>query len=418
MVHGLSTWNGRSYSNPYYGPGLGTSLDDLAVGLNLVDSPANAAGPHNYVAYNILNPDWANRTMATALWQLGIPTAATVMHGAHWVAVIGVETDVNPRPNQAYKIYGFFVSDPWTGYQQANPFDQKGNAVPLGLGEHKFCSTRINPNRAANDELWSTLFNPAGGPPVPYYGYGVGYKFEVEPIGPIALDTGNNGEYTSVPAPSVILSNAPLTVAGALAYATNSLDNDAFLDQQPGFENGNWDMANAELVQYPSDGPNEGDWLIPYEGSGGVNDVTGFVMVDEETGDLDEAVWMNPTDSVPFMALTNIEEMETEEFNGIVPDDNTSPPQLAIKYDGGLLKVINPGPPAVTNYLFTGTNAVTLTWGSTPMTTNTFSVQQIGDLAQTNWTPVNLPTSTNGAGDFLMTVPVTSPQNFFRLSYP
>jgi len=119
LVHGLSTYNGVTYRNPYYGPGLGTSLDDLAVVLNLVDSPANAAGPHNYVAYNIVNPDWANRTMATTLWQLGIPTAATVEHGAHWVAVVGVETDVNPKPNQAYKIYGFDVSDPWTGYQQA-----------------------------------------------------------------------------------------------------------------------------------------------------------------------------------------------------------------------------------------------------------------------------------------------------------
>ena len=396
LVHGLNTYNGLTYNNPYYGPGLGTSLDDLAVGLNLMDSPANLAGPHNYISYNILNPDWANRTMADALWQLGIPAAATVMHGAHWVSVVGVETDVNPVANGRFTIYGFFVQDPWTGYQQANPFGPNGQRLPPGLAENKFCSTRINPNRAANDQLWSELFNPAGGPPLPLYGSGVGYKFEVEPVGPVTLDTGNNGEYSSVPAPSAILANAPITAAAALVIATNDLAADAFLKQQAGFTDGGWDLANATLVQYPTDGPNEGDWLLPYEGPGGTNDVTGYVLIDVETGDLDEAVWMNPGDVVLSMSLTNVETLETDEFLEIVPDDNEGEPQLSIQN--------------------TGTNSVVLTWPPTFLTT--YSVQQTTSLLPANWVTMPVITTTNLAGQIQAVVPVLpgQTQSFYRLT--
>jgi hypothetical protein len=395
LVHGLNTYNGLTYNNPFYGPGLGTSLDDMAAGLNLMDSPANLAGPHNYISYNILNPDWANRTMADALWQLGIPAAATVMHGAHWVSVVGVETDVNPVANGRFTIYGFFVQDPWTGYQQANPFGPNGQLLPPGLAENKFCSTRVNPNRAANDQLWSELFNPAGGPPLPLYGSGVGYKFEVEPVGPLALDTGNNGEYSSVPAPSAILANAPITAAEALVIATNDLTADAFLNQQEGFTDGGWDLANATLIQYPTDGPNEGDWLLPYEGPGGTNDVTGFVLIDVETGDLDEAVWMNPGDVVSSMSLTNVETLETDEFLEIVPDDNAGEPQLSIQS--------------------TGTNTVVLTWPTTFLTS--YAVEQTTSLAPANWVTVPVTTTTNLAGEIQAVVPVTpgQSQSFYRL---
>lgn len=400
LVHGLNTYNGITYRNPFYGPGLGTSLDDVQVGLNLMDSQVyTAAGPHTYISYNVANPDWANRTMADGLAQLGIPAAATVEHGAHWICVVGVETDVVPVANGQYKIYGFFVQDPWTGYQQVNPNAPNGNPLPPGLAEEKFCSTRINPNRLANDEAWASLFNPTGGPPLPLYGYGIGYKFEVEPIGPIALDTGNNGEYTSIPGPSTILSNSPLTVAEALVYGTNDIDADAFMSEQPGFTNsGSWDINNAMLVQYPSDGPNEGDWLIPYEGSGGVNDVTGFVMIDEETGDLDEAVWMNPSDDVPSMSLSEVDAMETDEFYDIVPDDNIEEPVLGIQPDA------------------TNTNNVALSWPVSDLMTNSYSLQQNSSLASTNWmTLTNVPVVAGGQSQ--VSVPASSGLAFFRLLF-
>ncbi len=403
LVHGLNTYNGLTYVNPFYRAGLGTSLDDLQVGLNLMDSQVyTAAGPHTYISYNILNPDWANRTIADGLAQLGIPAAVTVEHGAHWVCVVGVETDVAPVANGAYKIYGFFVDDPWTGYQEANPFGPNGQLLPPGLAEEKFCSTRINPNRLANDELWAALFNLAGGPPLPLYGYGLGYKFEVEPVGPIALDTGNGGEYTSIPAPSPILPNAPITASNALFLATNEMTGDSFVEEQPGLTNGTWDLADATLVQYPTDGPNEGDWLVPYDGSGGVNDVTGFLMIDEETGDIDEAVWMNPGDAVPSMTLAQIDAMETDEYDDIVPDDNAGEAQLNIQV-------------GVPYNNFNNTNVI-LSWSVDPLLTNMYSVQVLGNLLESNWmTLTNVPIMTNG--QFQMSLPATGPPQFYRLYF-
>jgi len=214
-------------------------------------------------------------------------------------------------------------------------------------------------------------------------------------VGPLALGTGNNGEYSSVPAPSAILGNAPITAAEALVIATNDLTADAFLNQQEGFTDGGWDLANATLIQYPTDGPNEGDWLLPYEGPGGTNDVTGFVLIDVETGDLDEAVWMNPGDVVSSMSLTNVETLETDEFLEIVPDDNAGEPQLSIQS--------------------TGTNTVVLTWPTTFLTS--YAVEQTTSLAPSNWVTVPVTTTTNLAGEIQAVVPVTpgQSQSFYRL---
>ncbi|HWY75569.1 MAG TPA: hypothetical protein VN281_08125 [Verrucomicrobiae bacterium] len=395
LVHGLYTYNGYTYKNPYYPAGLGTTLDDVAVGLNLMDSPANAAGPHNYVAYNILNRDWANRTMVDGLKLLGIPAGAVVQHGAHWICVVGARTDVDPIANGAYKIYGFFIRDPWTGYQRANPFGPQGQLLPPGLGENKFLSTRINPDRAANAQLWSDIFNTASGPPLPLFGYGLGYKFEVEPIGPVALDTGNNGQYSSVPDPSPILTNAPLSALQAMIVASNAIAADTYLSHQAGFTNGTWDVTNAMQVRFPSDTSGEGDWFIPYEGSGGPNDVTAYVMIDEQTGDIDEAVWMNPGDAVPSMTLAQAETLESDEFAGILPNDNGAEPQLTLQ--------------------LTNSHNVVLSWPVQTLTTNIYSVQQISSLDSTNWvTLTNTPTVVSNL--YQVIVPTTGSRSFFRLT--
>jgi hypothetical protein len=394
LVHWLNTYNGLSYVNPSYPAGLGTSIDGVQVGLNLMDSPGNAAGPHNYISYNVANRDWANRTMADALAQLGIAAAAVIKHSAHWVCVVGVRTDKVPVANGDFKIYGFYIRDPWEGYK--NAVDPNGALKLLpGLGENKFCSTKVNPNRLPADEDWDALFDLGLGPPWPAYGAGLGYKFEVEPIGPVPLDTGNNGQYTSVPAPSPILTNAPLTALAALAFATNELAADAFLKVQPGLTNGTWDLANAMIVRYPGDGTNQGDWLLPYEAAGGTNQVTGFVLVDIETGDVDEVNWMNPGDVVPSMTVSNVQTMETDEFAGLVPDDNQAEPQLSMQ--------------------MTSTNTVVLTWPASAMIT--YSLQRSASLSTPSWvTLTNVPAVVNSQNQ--VTLPAPPGPSFFRLSGP
>ncbi|PWU15934.1 MAG: hypothetical protein C5B50_14590 [Verrucomicrobia bacterium] len=417
LVHGLNTYNGLTYMNPSYRPGMGTSLDDIAVGLNLMDSPGNGAGPHNYVAYNVVPPaldlatrlryqDWANRTMVAGLRQLGIPAAAMVQSGAHWICVIGVQTNQdpgNPVVNPGYKIYGFWIRDPATGYLAANPMFDKHNKRIWGLGALKFLSTKINPRRflaaQTEEDFWEFQFDPASGPLFPLFGFGFGFKFEVEPIGPIALDTGNNGQYNSIPDPSPILTNAPLSAAQALVIASNTVAGESFLAQDQGFTNGTWDVANAMIVQHPTDGTNEGDWFIPYEGAGGTNQVLGYAMVDMETGDVDEIVWMNPDDTVPSMTLADSEAAVYDESNGIGLGDNMEEPQLTISA--------------------TRTNSVVLSWTDPSVGTNAFafSLQQTLSLSSTNWmTLTNKPNNVGGVNQ--IELPVSGVSSFFRLVNP
>jgi hypothetical protein len=335
---------------------------------------------------------------------------ASIGHGAHWITVIGVKTDVAPVLNKPYKIYGFYIRDPWTGYQQVNPLvpAPKFKKLPEGLGENRFCSTRINPNRMADDANWSSLFTPAFGPPLPYVGSGLGYKFEVEPIGPVQEDTGDNGLYTSIPDPSPNLTNAPLSAADALAIATSDIAGDAFIENQPGFTNGTWDVADAVEIQYPSDPSDQGDWLIPYEGSGGTNDVTGFVLIDLETGNLDEAVWMNPGDDVPSMSLADVDTMETDEFAGDYPDDNTGDNQLSIQANS--VTTVN-GTNTTTSVI-----SVTLSWPDSDLIS--YTLQQNSSVTSTNWlTVTNIPVLVGGTND-QVTLPTTSALSFFRLTAP
>jgi hypothetical protein len=392
LVHGINTWNGLTYLNPYYPLGLGTSLDDVAAGLNLMDSTV-----HNYASYNVGNIDYANRTMAAALANpiLGIPAAATVQHGAHWICVVGVKTDVKPVLNGKFTILGFYVQDPWTGYQKVNPNGPNGKALPPGLAENKFCGYKVNAKRVAGPQDWDGLFNLAGGPPLPLYGAGLGYKFEVEPIGPEALDNGDGGLYTSIPAPSPILADAPLTAAEAQVIGANDIAADTYISSQAGFSNGTWNVSDATLVQYPTDGPNEGDWLVPYEGAGGASDVTGFVLIDMETGDLDEAVWMDPGDAVPSMTLADVDTMETDEYDGIFPDDNAGEAQLNIQLNTP--------------------DTVLLSWQDSDLIT--YSLQQTSSLSPTNWmTLTNTPTVVSNIDEVIL--PISALKSFYRLTAP
>jgi len=399
LVHNVYTYNGLLYNNPWAPNGQGTTLDQMSAGLNLMDSPANNAGIHNYVSYNLppslLGRDYANRTMAYCIKQYGIPAAAIVQHGGHWFCVVGVKTTAPPVLNGPYKIKGFYIHDPWSGFYSANEnaiLAQFGRQPGIeGMGENRYFTYAVNPARAPSE--WDDEFNLSpGAAPLPFYASGVGFKFEVEPVGPAPVDTGNNGEYNSIPDPSPTLPNAPLGVAAALVIATNDIAGDAYISSQTGFNDGGWDPADATVVQYPTDTPGEGDWLIPYDGSGGTNDVTGFVLIDMQTGNLDEAVWMDPGDTVTSMTLSDMDEMETDEFAGNYLDDNIGSPDLAIES--------------------VDTNSVLITW---PVTTfANYTLQQNSDLTTQNWVTVTNPV-TEVDDTYEVLLPTSGAQSFFRL---
>lgn len=50
------------------------------------------------------------------LWSIdmyGVPGAALIYDGDHWIVVKGFQTNVKPRPGSTYEFRGFWIHDPW-----------------------------------------------------------------------------------------------------------------------------------------------------------------------------------------------------------------------------------------------------------------------------------------------------------------
>lgn len=328
-----SVFTGASvYNNPFYGPG--TDPIGFAAGLNAIDNPTNpnnAAvstalgnagnnGNHAYAAYGgfvtfpptILAGMAASNTVASALLTYGVPASVSINNGGHWIDVNGVSTlTVGPTTY----INGFFIRDPWTGYALA-----QGQAN-LGLGANTYL--RYGYDQFANNTTrmggWFNYFTPASN--TANAGYGPGYTIEVEPQGPESLDTGNTFSL-----PAVMSGTSDLNASQALSDAIADLGNTAGLSGEVGFEHGSFDGSDEMEMSMPGDTSGEGDWLVPYDGSGGTNDVTGFLLIDEESGVIDQATWLDPTDGPASLTLAQIDQMfESEAFGLEDPSDNAVP---------------------------------------------------------------------------------------------
>ena len=364
LVHGQNTFNGLNYFNPFTPPGAGTGNTAVAAGLNLIDNPTfngppttpfPAFGNHAYAAYNMANAAFASRTIANALKSTSVPAVAAINHGSHAISVYGVQTDVDPVKNANYKVTGFFVHDPWTGYVFARK--KVGDNAPLNAGGWGLgCNTYLRygydvvPGMKAIDlpdgtlqparlGAWFNYFNVAG----PQPGEGAvmatpGYKFEVEPIGPELPDDGNGGQFFSLPAPPIEKSED--TASQARTDALNDLIANPTLGSEAGFVGGSFDPNTADemFLQTPDDITGQGDWVIPYDGAGGANDITGAVAIDADTGVVDMATWIDPSDpNQPHLSLQDLSTMFTDDITaGLLPNDNPTPEPAAM----GLLLLV------------------------------------------------------------------------------
>jgi hypothetical protein len=350
LVHGQNTFNGQTYFNPFSPPGVGTGNTAVAAGLNLIDNPnvngttGPAVGNHVYAAYNLTNQALASRTIANALKSVQIPAVAAINRGTHAISVYGVQTDVNPVMNANYKINGFFVHDPWTGYAFARK--RAGDNLPVNLGGYGLgCNTYLRngydnvPGMKPIDlpdgtqkqvrlGAWLNYFNSAP----PQAGEGpvmstFGHKFEVEPIGPELPDDGNGGQFFSLPDPPAELA-AEDNALQARSDAMNDLAANAILGSEPGFVGGGFDATTSDemLLQTPDDITGQGDWVVPYDGPGGVNDITA-VVIDAHTGVIDMATWIDPSDpNQVHMTLGELDSMLTDDIQtGLLPNDNPLP---------------------------------------------------------------------------------------------
>jgi hypothetical protein len=353
--------NAYVYNNPAINPvpGSGSDLNSLQFGTNVLDGSAAQVpgvpgiGQDGYASYNLASPYYSSRTIAAALQQTGIPAVIAInpnpygyayngqLGGQHAISVYGVSTTASPTLNGQYTINGFFVHDPWTGYAQnvagaaaaggrgigINTYLRYGYNSPIP-GAPQLALPNGGGNATVSPFTWFGYFVPSSGQYAPtvnqLYQTGVGYKFEVEPQGPELPDTGGpNGSYYSLPALTPLL-GSDLTASGADSDAIPDLDADS-LQNEPGFENGHFDTADTMLMPDPNDPSIQGDWLIPYDGSGGVNDVTGAILIDEDTGVIDQATWLDPSDPITSMTLSQIDQMYQDQDNDIVEDDNTVP---------------------------------------------------------------------------------------------
>jgi hypothetical protein len=357
------TNNAYVYNNPYINPvpGGGSDLNSLQFGTNVLDASNTLVpgtlglGNDAYASYNITNPYYASRTIANAMQDTGIPAVISInpnpfgiaygqLGGQHAISVFGVNTTSAPGANNNYNINGFFVHDPWTGYAQN--VAGVAAAYGLGIGENTYLSYGYTrpipgapqlalPNGGGQATVapftWFSYFVPSYGQAAPtvnqLYQTGVGYKFEVEPQGPEGLDTGGpNGTYYSLPALEPLL-GSELDASGADGDIAGDLTADGLTSD---FAGGSFDNSDSLLIKDPDDPSLQGDWLVPYDGGGGVNDVTGAVLIDEDTGLIDQATWFDANDPVTSMTLDQIDAMYQDQAADLVESDNNVPEPASV----------------------------------------------------------------------------------------
>jgi hypothetical protein len=341
--------NSQSYFNPFWPVGRGTDTPGVVADLNILDSTASAQGlgfgNHNYQGYStaptLTGGAIASRTIANALSDYSIPAVTAVESGAHYITTYGVSTNGAPGNGNNYTINGFYIHDPWTGYAYSQAL--AGNIAPAsaswGLGWNTYLRYGVDLDPVNGRAItlpngnvvlgrlapWFQIFNPSGPQPGagPTYA-GTGVRFVVDPQGPESIDTGNLGSDDSIPTLPDLSSE--ISASTADSDAISNLAADPTLSTEPGLIGGSFDSTDELLMPQPGDSSSEGDWLVPYDGSGGINDVTGAVMIDANTGVIDEATWIDPaTDGTSSITLAQLDQMFTDQSNGIYPNDNSVP---------------------------------------------------------------------------------------------
>jgi hypothetical protein len=146
----------------------------------------------------------------------------------------------------------------------------------------------------------------------------------VDPQGPESIDTGDPVSNDSLGSGISVIPD--INASTADSDAISDLSADPTLKTEPGLTGGSFDAADEMFMAQPGDNSGEGDWLVPYDGSGGINDVTGAIMIDTATGVIDEGTWIDPaTDGVSSISLAELHQMFIDQSTAQYPSDNAVP---------------------------------------------------------------------------------------------
>ena len=380
MTHGggpnNNTVNGVWYFNPNVPFGSGTDSFGVVSALNLFDNPNTNGqfGPpfpavgHNYVGYNAaptaLGAAAATRTIVNCIADYQVPAQIVVGGGAHSMIANGAITTGQPgrrgRSGRGQRQLHALLCSSFRPLDRLRNFSTGIGRRHDRLGREHLASLWIrHPGQWPRDPVDSArrhnrkqcaarhlvqLLQPEH--PQLSNGFNVtSYKFTVEPQGPESLDTGDPAMDGSLPAPPPLISPI-MSAAGALSYAGSDLSASTQLSTDFNLMgSGSFDSnPNHEmLLQMPNSDGGDGDWLVPYDGSGGVNDIQGALLIDQDTGVIDEATWLTPGDNLPGYTLSQIDAMMQDEASGNLPNDNPvplpEPGSIALLAAGGLIAV-------------------------------------------------------------------------------
>jgi MYXO-CTERM domain-containing protein len=275
-----SAWNFYTTSDT----ALSSDPDGLKGALNHFDA-INA-----YDVFQGANRATQNRQLVRQLRETGVPAAALINGGLHWVNVRGFESK-NVAGNEV--IEGFYVRDPW---------DNRGGTA--GLGRNVFLADTAGG--------WRKSFNPVD---AQWRGtWGGDYTF-------VAATVRNNNLIDLNWTPKSDLPRGPrIDTVTAAAIATTYISTTPGLFAEFSLSSGAFNSSVFSTLTWAGDSSDTEDYLLPlFSGSS----ITGAALVDAFSGEVEQVTWFSASDNISFSTLSTY---YSELYAGIIPGNTNGLP--------------------------------------------------------------------------------------------
>lgn len=289
-----SAWNQYTTSDT----ALSTDPDGLKGALNHYDA-LNA-----FQVFQGAGRNAQNTALVHQLRNTGIPAAALINGGMHWIDVRGCET-TNVGGNE--RIDGFYVRDPW---------DNRGGTA--GLGRNAFLADTAGG--------WRKYFNPVGA----FAGTWSGdHTF-------VAATVNNNNliDLNTIPNTDRPRMATQIGTPAAVAFASTFIMSKPGLASEPAFAGGGFSSSLFSTLTWSGDASNTQDYLLPYLTGG---NITGAAIVDAFSGEVEQVTWFSSSEAISFGDLTSYYERV---YQGIIPGNTNgvpTPGSMALLTLGGLI---------------------------------------------------------------------------------